>query len=492
MPVCRGTKRSMGDFVKIAENERDDAVEVPVEKNGTLLVSNVAAQFPGACGLRYRPLDAQSYRGVRLVDGVLHPPGDGWKSCVFFVNYPRGWPLIADLRSQEKRKLEESDVVTATKLLCTEPRISDLVVLGLPFSTNEEELKDYFGAFGTVVLSQVKNDPVTGKSKGFGFVRFADYESQLKALSMRHMIGGRWCDVKLPQSKMYPQDPEQNRVFVGRCPEDFTAEDLREYFCQFGEVTDVYIPKPFRSFGFITFANESVAQSLCGQDVIIKGSSVHLATAEPKNAAMRRQSRLATTQNTLAGLGAALGIGMNAAATPTSAGGFNFTPAMVAAMTQALQTGNWGNVGMGGGQRQGPEASPPNAYGRPPGNWRGRSRTNAWRYKQRLIPSLVRTSTGPTGCSTGNSLSPPLPSWRWRSTTGKDSGAVGTTSVPAMRCAHGVYKFGQRGRWFVAGSGWEWSRPQGLENHLFREASVVKCGTRSMMVFSPSASNGVA
>uniref|UniRef100_UPI00358EE484 TAR DNA-binding protein 43-like isoform X4 n=1 Tax=Myxine glutinosa TaxID=7769 RepID=UPI00358EE484 len=362
MPVCRGTKRSMGDFVKIAENERDDAVEVPVEKNGTLLVSNVAAQFPGACGLRYRPLDAQSYRGVRLVDGVLHPPGDGWKSCVFFVNYPRGWPLIADLRSQEKRKLEESDVVTATKLLCTEPRISDLVVLGLPFSTNEEELKDYFGAFGTVVLSQVKNDPVTGKSKGFGFVRFADYESQLKALSMRHMIGGRWCDVKLPQSK--------------------------------------------------------VAQSLCGQDVIIKGSSVHLATAEPKNAAMRRQSRLATTQNTLAGLGAALGIGMNAAATPTSAGGFNFTPAMVAAMTQALQTGNWGNVGMGGGQRQGPEASPPNAYGRPPGNWRGRSRTNAWRYKQRLIPSLVRTSTGPTGCSTGNSLSPPLPSWRWRSTTG--------------------------------------------------------------------------
>uniref|UniRef100_A0A8C4X0W3 Uncharacterized protein n=1 Tax=Eptatretus burgeri TaxID=7764 RepID=A0A8C4X0W3_EPTBU len=35
----------MGDFVKIAENENDDAVEVPVEKNGTLLVSNVAASY---------------------------------------------------------------------------------------------------------------------------------------------------------------------------------------------------------------------------------------------------------------------------------------------------------------------------------------------------------------------------------------------------------------------------------------------------------------
>uniref|UniRef100_A0A8C4Q9U5 RRM domain-containing protein n=1 Tax=Eptatretus burgeri TaxID=7764 RepID=A0A8C4Q9U5_EPTBU len=364
----------MGDFVKISENENDDAVEVPVEKNGTLLVSNVAAQFPGACGLRYRPVDAQSYRGVRLVDGVLHPPADGWKSCVFFVNYPKG-PVIADVRSQEKRKLEESDAVTAAKLLRSEPRISDLVVLGLPFSTNEEELKDYFSAFGSVVLSQVKNDPVTGKSKGFGFVRFADYESQLKAMSMRHMIGGRWCEVKLPQSKMYPQNPERSRIFVGRCPEDITTEDLRQFFCQFGEVTDVYIPKPFRSFGFVTFANEAVAQSLCGQDVIIKGSSVHLATAEPKNAAMRQQSRLATTQNTLAGLGAALGVGVNAAATPAPTGGFNLTPAMVAAMTQALQTGNWGNVGVGGmggvgaGPRQGPGASPSNAYGRPSGNW---------------------------------------------------------------------------------------------------------------------------
>uniref|UniRef100_UPI00358FAE8B TAR DNA-binding protein 43-like n=1 Tax=Myxine glutinosa TaxID=7769 RepID=UPI00358FAE8B len=156
---------------------------------------------------------------------------------------------------------------------------------------------------------------------------------------------------------------------------DLTAEDLRQFFSQFGEVIDVYIPKPFRSFGFVTFANEAVAQSLCGQDVIIKGSSVHLATAEPKSAAMRQQSGLATTQNTLAGLGAALGVGVNPAATPAPTGGFNLTPVMVLAMTQALQTGNWGNVGVGGmggvggGPRQGPGASPSNAYGRPSGNW---------------------------------------------------------------------------------------------------------------------------
>lgn len=61
------------------------------------------------------------------------------------------------------------------------------------------------------------------------------------------------------------------KVFVGRCTEDITADDLREYFCKFGEVTDVFIPKPFRAFSFVTFLDPEVAQSLCGEDHIIKG-----------------------------------------------------------------------------------------------------------------------------------------------------------------------------------------------------------------------------
>ena len=44
-----------------------------------------------------------------------------------------------------------------------------------------------------------------------------------------------------------------NRIFVGRATEDMTDEDFREYFQQYGEVTDVFIPKPFRPFAFVTF-----------------------------------------------------------------------------------------------------------------------------------------------------------------------------------------------------------------------------------------------
>ncbi len=48
------------------------------------------------------------------------------------------------------------------------------------------------------------------------------------------------------------------KVFVGRCTEDITADELRQFFMQYGEVTDVFIPKPFRAFAFVTFADDQV------------------------------------------------------------------------------------------------------------------------------------------------------------------------------------------------------------------------------------------
>lgn len=78
------------------------------------------------------------------------------------------------------------------------------------------------------------------------------------------------------------QQSVSRKVFVARCTEDITAEDLRNYFNRFGEVIDVFIPKPFRSFAFVTFSDPDVARGLCGEDHIIKGTSVHVTTAAPK------------------------------------------------------------------------------------------------------------------------------------------------------------------------------------------------------------------
>lgn len=69
---------------------------------------------------------------------------------------------------------------------------------------------------------------------------------------------------------------------MGRLSENLTSKDLQDYFAQFGQVIDVYIPKPFRAFGFVTFVEADIAQGLCGESHIIKGVSVHVSRADPK------------------------------------------------------------------------------------------------------------------------------------------------------------------------------------------------------------------
>jgi len=77
-------------YIRVAEDENEEPMEIPSEDDGTILLSSVAAQFPGACGLRYRNPESQCMRGVRLVEGVLHAPENDWGNLVYVVNYPKG------------------------------------------------------------------------------------------------------------------------------------------------------------------------------------------------------------------------------------------------------------------------------------------------------------------------------------------------------------------------------------------------------------------
>lgn len=165
------------------------------------------------------------------------------------------------------------------------------------------------------------------------------------------------------------------KIFVGRCTEDMTTDELRQYFMQYGEVTDVFIPKPFRAFAFVTFADDQVrsiinrkgklvdsirtmtngnllpilpqvAQALCGEDLIIKGVSVHISNAEPKH----NNSRQMMDRGRFGAGGFSQGYGSNRGGLGSSSGGVNFgalglNPAMVAAAQAALQS-SWGMMGM--------------------------------------------------------------------------------------------------------------------------------------------------
>lgn len=280
----------MSEYLQVAEDEDDEPMELPTEEDGTLLLSTLQAQYPGTSGLKYRNPETNAIRGIRLTEGRLHPPPgeDGWGAQVYLCVFPKGsyktvvvvdcsnrFYILRFLRSIEnKRKRDDAleNSTAKTKRIESRLRCTDLVVLGLPWKTTEESLREYFESTGDVIMAQIKKDAKTGQSKGFGFIRFGSYEGQMKALSTRHMIDGRWCEVKVPSSKEGNIQHLPSKVFVGRCTEDMTADDLKEYFSKFGEVTDVFIPKPFRAFSFVTFLDPDVAQSLCGEDHIVKGN----------------------------------------------------------------------------------------------------------------------------------------------------------------------------------------------------------------------------
>jgi len=274
----------MSTYLQVAEDDGEEPIEVPGEDDGTLLLSTLAAQFPGTAGLKFRNPDSGGMRGVRLVDGRFHPPDGGWGNNVYYCVFPK-----AENKRKSDDYLENSTAKSKRFENSSKSKCSDLIVLGLPWKTTEQQLREYFEPFGEVLMAQVKKDVKTGQSKGFGFIRFASYDSQLRVLSQRHLIEGRWCDVKIPNSKESQQSHVPAKVFVGRCTEDIAAEDLREYFCKYGEVTDVFIPKPFRAFAFVTFLEAEVAQALCGEDHIVKGVSVHVSNAAPKADQSRQQ-----------------------------------------------------------------------------------------------------------------------------------------------------------------------------------------------------------
>jgi len=266
-------------YIQVAENEGDEPVELPLEADYTLAMSTLTAQYPGASGLKYRA-ETGGWRGLRVTDGKVYQVDSNWGNSTYIAVYPK------DNKRKGDSEIETENPNSKTKRLDAKQRCSDLIVLGLPWKTDEEDLKIFFGQFGELVMAQVKRDPKTSQSKGYGFIRFKDFEVQQKVTSQRHCIDGRWCDARIPNSKGGEMMTQYSRkIFVGRVSEDLTKQDLKDYFSKYGEVTDVFIPTPHRAFAFVTFVDPAVAQELqdAGEDHLIKGCSVNISNATAKN-----------------------------------------------------------------------------------------------------------------------------------------------------------------------------------------------------------------
>ncbi|XP_025412262.1 TAR DNA-binding protein 43-like [Sipha flava] len=260
-------------YVQVSESENSDPIDMPTEEDNSLLLSTLEAQYPGIIGLKYRVNNR--LRIVRLNEGKLYPPEDGWLDRIYMCNF-RNTPSA-------KRKHNEIENSTKTEDDDDDDSVSDmdLVVLGLPWKVTEEDLKKYFAKFGQVEYTQIKTD-ANGKSKGYGFVRFKHKKSQVRVMLERHNIEGRWCDVRIPNSKDKQVNKVPRKVFIGQVSEDVDEDALRNYFIKFGEISDLFLPRPHRGFAFVTFTDPLSAQKVIGKDHKVGDCSVVCTEAIPK------------------------------------------------------------------------------------------------------------------------------------------------------------------------------------------------------------------
>ncbi|KAI8880638.1 RNA-binding domain-containing protein [Backusella circina FSU 941] len=126
--------------------------------------------------------------------------------------------------------------------------------------------------------AKIMTDPITGLSRGYGFVRFLNQMEQHDAVMEMNGIvcsnrpmrvsyatpknnSARYLQLALqaPALVQQPTDPNNTTVFVGGLSSPVNEEELRQYFAPFGEVTYVKIPSG-KGCGFVQYVSRPSAE----------------------------------------------------------------------------------------------------------------------------------------------------------------------------------------------------------------------------------------
>lgn len=233
-----------------------------------------------------------------------------------------------------------------------------VVVLGVPWQTEDATLQQHFSHYGAVEEAQIMREKYTGKSRGFGFVTFHNTTDALKAVNSEHCIDGRKCEAKfaLPEGKV--GSARTTRIFVARIPSSVSDPQFRQYFEQFGICQDCYMPKDpskqgHRGIGFVTYSSPESVELVMSQTHVLNGNEIAIDRATPKEKVALLPGRLSMSQPNLqlAG-GSSHGGGHGGHGSSHGGGQFGMSRGMhinVGASPPGL--GNGLLLGMGGGSQ---------------------------------------------------------------------------------------------------------------------------------------------
>ncbi|PIA46257.1 hypothetical protein AQUCO_01500049v1 [Aquilegia coerulea] len=239
------------------------------------------------------------------------------------------------------RMLEVKVATPKEEMRAPTKKMTRIFVARIPPSVTEATFRSYFETYGEITDLYMPKDQSTKGHRGIGFITFESSDSVDTLMLETHDLEGSTIVVDRATPKeedIRPPPPPPSRVnhghggygaynayitaatryaalgaptlydhpaaapygrglpepmrggmgkkiFVGRLPQEASADDLRQYFGRFGRILDVYVPKDpkrtgHRGFGFVTFTEDGVAErvsrrshEICGQQVAIDSAA---------------------------------------------------------------------------------------------------------------------------------------------------------------------------------------------------------------------------
>lgn len=172
-----------------------------------------------------------------------------------------------------------------------------LFIGGISWETEDVAFHEAFKVFGDITDCIIMRNPA-GKSRGFGFVTFANSTAVNACLAEAIVLDGRTLDTKLAvpkgdhdsttRRKEVQTHRKTCKIFIGGIAPDTTKEDLDNHFGTYGTITDSIVmtdrvTSRSRGFGFVTFEKEESVDKLCEDTHEISGKQVDVKKAIPKD-----------------------------------------------------------------------------------------------------------------------------------------------------------------------------------------------------------------
>ncbi|XP_066993461.1 heterogeneous nuclear ribonucleoprotein D0 [Anabrus simplex] len=176
------------------------------------------------------------------------------------------------------------------KRISKECQQGKLFVGGLTPDISDDDIRNFFSQFGTVVDVQSPFDKVKNQRKGFCFITFDSKDTVYKLLkNPKQYINGKWVDLRKavnnPEAAGGGGGLQGEKIFVGGITPDISDLDIKNFFSQFGTVVEVQSPydkakNQRKGFCFITFdSKDAVYNLLKNPKQYINGKAVDLRIA---------------------------------------------------------------------------------------------------------------------------------------------------------------------------------------------------------------------